>query len=293
MSAIKGQAKAELSDFGKYVGLGLVEVVAVNPEKSELNKLFGKEDSDNDKPIEYVGEDNDGNTKSRIAFWVKEQKTGKLFAHNVTLINKERTNQAGDKNQWINDVLDTGWDSTGDNLPDFFTSFMSKEDEILGPKAFRKAVIGEEALGIFIKAWLGKLNFNKPGAEVILDRKKLFAGNFKDLRSILEEPLITPFVALFGVKTDEDDSSKQYQQIFPRGFLPANFIKHINNGMKWPNDYTRKQWASFQKKVEGVDGKYGWDSYYEFAPIHEYDPSVDVAAQGTPKEAITNVNDNY
>lgn len=306
MSSIKGPRREE-REFEKFVGFFKATVVAINPDREELNVLFGKEDKPEDKPIEYVGTDNDGNDKVRISFWLKDVKSGKLFPHNITIINKERLDQKGIKNQYINNVLDTGWAADPKSeLPDFFTNFLNKEKEVVGEKTYHKAKVGEEELGIIVKAWLGKLNFNHPECNAEIDVNKLLAGNYNELRCHIlpsnateeekKDSLSAPFVALAGVKTDEDDSDKQYQQIFSKAFLPGGFIAYINNGLKFPTDYSRNVWKSFQKKKDDLDnnGKYGFKAYHELVPLTKYDKSKDVAQGGEASETeVTETNDEY
>jgi len=290
---VKGNVRAEVNDYSRYVGLEKFSVVAVCPSREELNTLLGSEGKSEE--IEYCGEDNEGNAKVRLSFWLKGEKTGKFFAHNISLINKEKMDKEKVKFQYINSVLDTSWaEDPEKDFPDWFRSFI-KDDEEIGEKTYKKALVGEEELGIFLKAWFGKIDFYDPAAEITVDRKKLFAGNFKDLRENLSQSYVTPFVGLLGVKTDDEDPSKQYQQIYSKAFLPAYFMISINNGMNF-SQKARKTWDRFVKSVEDPAnaGKYGFKAYYVLEPVCEYDKSKDVSAGGvSSKPPVTASNDNY
>lgn len=308
MSGVKGQRKEE-REFEKYVGMAKVNVVAINPDREQLNALFGKENKEEDKPIEYLSTDNEGNDKVRMTFWLRDEKTKKLFAHNINIIDRYRRDNAETKYQYINTVLDTGWaneDNLEEELPDFFTNFLDKEKNPVGAKKYRKAKAGEEELGIFIKAWLGKLKFNHPDTEVEFDLKRLFAGDYKEIASLMlpenptedqkKESLTSAFVFLLGVSTDKDDKDKQYQQVFSKAFLPGNFITYINNGMNFSTEYAKNTWKNFLKKVEDPvnDGKYAFKAYYELGALKVYDKSKDVAQGGQrEEEEVTEENDQY
>jgi len=302
--AVKGKQRTATEFVKKlYVGFTSVKVVAVNPSREELNKLIGKEDTPEDKPIEYSGTDQEGNDRMRILFCLKDDESKELFFYSFNLTNKERKNKDGDKCQVVNSTCITSWapylkkgDAITDKvdesvLQDWFLNFTSKEKENLGPKKWRKALAGEEELVTLLRAWLGRLNFMDPETEVLVDTKKLFKQNFKELRELISldeegkfttDGLDSPFVILLGVRKDEDDPTKKYQQVWGKGFLPNSFMKYINNGMKFPSDYTKKVWKKFS---EDVTGDYGFDGYTELVPLAEYDPAKDPTGgekTGTP-----------
>ena len=107
--SVKGNVRENTSSGTKYVGFVQVEVRAVNPTRAELNKLFGKEDADDDKEIEYTSVDQDGNDKVRLNFWLQDTDTQKFFIYGFNLINKPRKNKDGSKVQVINNTLGTTW----------------------------------------------------------------------------------------------------------------------------------------------------------------------------------------
>lgn len=320
--AVKGKQKTQ-TEFTKelFVGFTAVKVIAVNPTREELNKILGKEDSPEDKPITYAGNDQEGNDRMRILFVLQDEKTDKIFFHSFNLTNKVRKNKDGDKCQIVNSTCSTSWaplipklnkkgqpevDDEGkqvytDNvnaevIQDWFLNFTSKEKDgekqILGQKKWRPALSGEEELVTLLRSWLGRLDFMDPETEVFVDTDKLFKENFKELRELIsldEEGkftaggLDTPFTVLLGVRTDEEDSTKKYQQIWGKAFLPAGFMKYINNGMKFPTDYSKKIFKKFKEEVEG---EYGFNGYTELAPIAEYDESKDIAGSTTTGKEI-------
>lgn len=287
--AVKGKQR-EQQEFKKelFTGFAAVRVVALNPSREELNKLVGKEDSVDDKPIEYVGKDNDGNTRVRMAFWLRDEVKEKLFVYSFNITNKERKNKNGDKVQVINATCGTTWtpykegsdEANGDLLPEWYKNFTNKEKENLGPKKWRKAISGEEELGNLIRTWLGRMNFQDPDTEVLIDTSRLLAGDYGEVRSLIEGDYDTPFVVLLGVKTDEDDNTKKYQQVWKK-FLPNGFMKYIKNGMKFPSDYSKKVWKDFEDEV---NGEYPFDCYHKLALMAEYDEADDLAGSKETKK---------
>lgn len=311
--AVKGKQR-EQKEFVKelFVGFTTVKVVAVNPNRAELNKLLSKEDSPEDKEIVYTGTDQEGNDRLRIAVWLKDDKNEKLFVHSFNLTNKERKNKDGDKVQLVNQTCTTSWApylKKGDAITekvdesviqDWFLNFTTKDKEVLGPKKYRKALAGEEELATLLRSWLGRLDFMDPDTEVMVDTKKLFKENYKELRELISldpdgvfttEGIDTPFVILTGVRTDEDDNTKKYQQVWSKGFLPAGFMKYINNGNKFPTEYAKKIWDKFSKEVTG---EYGFDGYTELVPLTPYDETKDISGgKKTAQEAPAPQTSDY
>ncbi len=316
--AVKGKQKEQKEFSKELsVGLTAVKVIAINPTREELNKILGKEDSPEDKSITYAGSDQEGHDRMRILFVLKDDKNDKIFFHSFNLTDKVRKNKEGDKCQIVNSTCSTSWaplipavdkkgktmldddgktvytDKVNDSLiQDWFANFTTKEKDgeekkVLGPKKWRPALSGEEELVTLLRSWLGRLDFMDPETEVFVDTAKLFKEDFRELRELIsldEEGNFTaggldqPFVVLLGVRTDEEDSTKKYQQIWGKSFLPAGFMKYINNGLKFPTPYSTKIWKKFKDEVEG---EYGFNGYTELVPITEYDEQKDIA--GTEK----------
>jgi hypothetical protein len=313
MAAVKGKQKVS-TEFVKelFVGFTAVKVVAVNPSREEVNALVGRENSSDDEPIKYLGNDQEGNDRLRLAFWLQDLKSEKLFVHSFNITNKERKNKDGDKVQLVNSTCTTTWvpylkkgDVVTDKIDesviqDWFLNFMDKDKNKLGVKKYRKALAGEEELVTLLRVWLGRMKFSDPEAEVMLDTKKLFKENFKELREIISldekgeftaEGYDAPFVILLGVRTDKEDPSKKYQQVWSKGFLPDGFMRYINNGNKFPSAYTKKTWDKFQSEVIG---DYGFDGFTKLEPIQAYDETEDISGgDSTGQEAPDPASSDY
>ena len=154
---VKGNQANTVSKQAKYIGFTKVQLKAVNPTRSELNKLLGKEDSDDDKEIVYLSQDNDGNDRVRLSFWLYDESLDNYFIHSFNLTDKVRLSKDGVKTQYVNNTCITAWSDVDENLPDWFTSFLDRSKQELGPKEYRKALLGEEELVILLRSWLGRM----------------------------------------------------------------------------------------------------------------------------------------
>lgn len=308
----------EFEGFAKYVGFFKGDVVAINPDRSQLNKLLGREDKPEDKEIDYTG-DKEGVDFARVTFWLSaENHDNLLLSHTITIKNEVRRNKSKEKIQLINQVGDTTWvEADEDNefneetIFDSFKNFTNVTEwllpngeispkyefkakpapgavEVLGPKKYRPALIGEEELAEFLKKWLN-FEYKDPETDILLDTRKLFGGNFKILQEQVGTEVAVFFVALAYVRVDEEDGDKQYQRIFKK-LLPANFMKFINNGCKFPNNFTQKKWDEF---VAECEGEYGPDGAYVLEPLKAYDPQDDFATSKSTKADVTETNSKY
>lgn len=272
---VKGNQRAQTGNFNsKYVGLTSVEVKAFNPSRKELNKLLGKEDSEDDKEITYLDDDKEGNPRLRLSFWLWDEKLKTHFVHSFNLVNKERVSKDGGKKQYINSVCRTTWADEESNLQPMFTHFLDKDKNEIAKKAYKAALVGEEELGLFLRGWLGRLNWNDTDTEVIVNTKKLFKEDYSEIRDQIDGDYSSSFVILLGVATDENDSEKQYQRVYSKGFLPNGFMNYITKGFKFPTDFSKKAWKKFE---EEATGEYGFNCYFELEVVKEYNPDEDPA----------------
>lgn len=289
---IKGTQKTDtLTEKKFYTGFTSVRVAAINPTRAELNKLLDKESGENEKEFVYSDTDKEGNDRTRLTFWLKDENMeNKYWIYSFFLTNKTRTSKDGLKTQYINNVCTTSWVDVPENLDDWFTKFLDKDKNEVGVKEYREALSGEDELAILLRSWLGRMTWSDPETSVFLDVKALIKEDFTEIRSLIESDYDSSFVVLLGVRTDENDPSKQYQQIYGKAFLPGGFINYINKGMKFPTPYSQKAWAKFEKDVEG---EYGFKSYFELVPIKEYNKEDDVAAAGSTLADSTPTNKKY
>ena len=234
----KAQVSKEATEIKRYTGVGSVFVVGVNPNKTELEKLYDRE---LDKDPEYLTE-KDGVTSARIDFIIKTDPTAKcsngielLTKFSMFIRNEYRFNKDKTKVQVIDKYGRTAW----------VTKEQAKAHEIPvyknGPanidKDYRPAYHGEEELTNFIKAYLNIPNVMKyvNNTWVMVDKPEdcearlesideYFKGNFKELRDVIALQPNNKVKVLFGVRTTDDN--KQYQAVYNQMFLKNNITDY-------------------------------------------------------------------
>lgn len=293
MSGVKGKVR-ENADFTRETGFFEGEVIAINPEKAELEKLLGTEI---EGEVEYLStEDIDGKiiNRAQIVFWVKDVITNKLRPARFFLKDLNRTNSITeeerekgdkvDKKQYINSVGVTTWTDKVENLPDWFTQ-----------RSYRIAKVGEEELYNFIQSWLNKLDRFDADTSLSFDFKKLISGDVRDLKEQMKGEYDGTITCLVTVRkvSKEGEEDKFYEQIYSRKFMPGfvwqkrlkeNKVKHV------PVDATfiqkaksadRKKRSSFQKFVlEVTDSQFGVKDFYSLEGLETFNPENNPIASG-------------
>lgn len=237
-------------EFKKYMGVGRVKVVAVNPSLKQLNDLgiqFKEE------PV-YLKDDAEGIKQINFNFWTKATVNGAEVVTPIKLSvkNKVSVSSAG-KTEYINAKGENQWTESAPTKTDYFD-----------PIGCRKAFVGETALIGFIKNWL---NVRK-GGNANLSLEPMFKGNFAELKDLTSN---NDIYVLYMVA--DEKYQNVYSRYFVRGFVSEGdaqeqfkrFIqKQTDSGYEPKEDYTieLQEWS-------GVSP----DSEMTPAPIKEDDPS--------------------
>ena len=303
--AVKGKAREQKPDFVKelYTGFAQVRVVAINPTRDELNKLFGKTEESEKDELVYLRKDKDGNEYLELTFWLRDEDSDKHFIQSIKLYNEERVSRDGKKVQIINSTCGTSWvpfklDKKGNPtnvademlIQDWFLDYTNKDKEVVGQKNWRKAIRGEEELGILLRTWLS-MDWNDPETEVMVDIKKLFAGDLKDLKDMIGDGVFAKsFVILTGVRTNENDSTKKYQAIFSKSYLPSGFMTYIRDGNRFPSDYTKRVWKKF---TDTVSDQYGFTCFHKLVPLQVYNEKEDPVGTNAGRPQMKPAENEY
>ena len=257
-------------DFPKKVGIFEAKVIAINPNEREYKDILGIELKEDSNATNYY---DDVKKKLRVNVWLQDVNSD--FKTNATfwLEHGEKENKDATKKQYINSIGVCSWASSPDLLPAWFL----KRD-------YRVAHIGEEEFLGFVRIWLGGLDFSDMDTEIMLDWKKVMAGNLKDLKEQIDGEFTQTVGALATVKTvDKEDGPKSYQNIFIKSFFPGYSIKSMrvvdyNNpdvvrGLTFRKSAELKMHERF---VVNVAGEYGCKDYYTFKELHDYDPEANL-----------------
>lgn len=225
-----GSESVESSGAKRYVGVAAVNVLAVNPTKEELEKIYNT--PVNKEPV-YISETNgrEGTVKQiRVDFIVKADPKvnnglSPVSKVSIFLNNEPKFTLNGEKMQIVNKYGDFTYITeeelkAGKNPNGWF-----EMDDI------RPALVGEEEITGFLKALLNvpASHFRMPDgtykkienisdAEARLDTiSKFFDGDISELKNIISMVPSYKVKVVFGVKNGSD--GKLYQDIYTRKFL--------------------------------------------------------------------------
>ena len=284
MAFATGKESTEGVAVKRYIGVAPVYVLAVNPNKAELEKLY---DTELENAPEYIGEaeiGQEGNKHKvpqvRLDFIVQtdpEKCSGIDMKTKVSFfIKKEvRYNRDETKVQVINKYGETTWlpieNAKNGTVPENLSWFEAAD--------FRAAFIGEEELTAFIKAYLNIPNKSyrkkdgtvvelkdKSEAEARLDKiADYFKGDFSELRNVIALQPKNKVKCMFGVRTT--DENKQYQSVYTQKFLKNNVT-----------DYSKLDEELQERKANGAYP----DTEFSICDLKEY--SVEATEFATTTE---------
>ena len=236
----KTQESTEASSgFKRYVGVGSSYVLAVNPNKKELDELMGYE-SQNEP--EYVV-DTDNGKEARITFIVKtdpETNNGIEITNRLTftLRNTPAYNKDKTKVQVIDDFGNHMWANVAD-AKEGKPILRSNGNPAKIDTKYRMAGDGECDLVDFLKAYLGiedvftysndtwtKKENTSDYMFKLEHIKDYFSGNVSELKEALALRPHNKVKLLYGVRTT--DEGKQYQVVASKG----DFILKNNANVK-------------------------------------------------------------
>ena len=256
MAFAKGQETVDnVAIVKRYTGVAPCYVVGVNPNKTELEKIYG---TTIENEPEYRGSvDVDGRKieNVRVDFIVKtvaEDNNGIEMTSKVALfLRKEyRFNRDKTKVQVIDKYGRTAWvtveQAKAKEIPVYANGPANLDAD------YRPCFVGEEELTNFIKAYLNIPNVMKyvDNKWIMVDNPadcvarldnidKYFSGNYDELRDVIALQPKNRVKILFGVKTN--DEGKQYQAVFTQMFL--------KNGVR---DYSKLEKELADRKAAGA-----------------------------------------
>ena len=270
----KTQESTETQEFKKYIGVGSSFVVAVNPTKKELEKIYDHE-IQNDP--EYVV-DTDNGKEARITFVVK---TDPEACNGIEIINRVmftlRNAPAYNRDQTMVQVIDKYGNVTWTSIEDAKAGkkIMSRKGN---PQKiddnYRMACVGEADLVGFLKAFLCvKDAFNyvngvwvkKDDADDYLfgleHIKDYFNGDFSEVKEAIALQPNNKVKLLYGVRTT--DEGKQYQTVATR------------NGMVLYNAAGSKALSHLEKDLADTKENGGYaTTEFEVKELSEYTVSA-------------------
>lgn len=229
----KGQETSDSFEVKRYIGVGSVKVVSVNPSKNELEKLYNTEIENEPQYLGNVVNSEGNNVRTaRLDFIVKTdtEKSDIDLTTKVTFFLRDefRYNRDKSKVQIIDKYGRTAW-ATVEQVKNHEIPIYSNGPANID-KDYRPLYNGEEDLTNFIKTYLNipnvmkyvngtwVMNSNPEDSEARLDKiKNYFNGDFSEIKSVISLQPNNKVKVLFGVRSTDD--GKQYQTAYTRMFL--------------------------------------------------------------------------
>lgn len=279
--AIKLGKESVEGAFKLYKGIGAFNIIAVNPNKKELEELQGR---DIENEPEYKTKNDDGQDVMRVTFYAKTNPEAKvnngielMLPISFMLVKDKRVGQGSGKIQIVDKYGRFAWATQEDIDSKSIPMYKSGPANI--SKDYRLTYQGEESLVEFLKTWLNIPNpadykdgqwvmkKDPSDSEVSLDMDALFKGNITELKDLVKLAASYMVKAAVGVKTTEE--GKQYQAVFTRMFVK----NAVTNYSKLDAAITDFQNNGGAKTTE-----------YSVEPLHE---NVVEATQFAPKTEDT------
>lgn len=222
----------------RYIGIGTASVLAVNPTREELNKIYGN-DSNTDPIVYNSTREIDGKAipTARISFVIKLDAADNNGIDFITTLNfnlekRNRVSMDGNKVQVIDEYGRTSW-VTQDEFKTKSIPVYANGPAKISPN-YRPILRGEENLVKFLKAFLSiddidifnsttnKFETNKSPNDCIINLEHIadyFNGNFNEIKEGIALQPDNKVKILFGVR--HSDNNIDYQDFFNSCFLRA------------------------------------------------------------------------
>lgn len=233
MAFAKGSESTDGAIVKRYTGVAPCYVVGVNPSKSELETIYGTTIENVPEYRSSVDVEGKKIETVRIDFIVKTDPANsneiEMTSKVALFLRKEyRFNRDKSKVQVIDKYGRTAWvtidQAKAHEVPVYANGPANLDSD------YRPCFVGEEELTNFIKAYLNIPNVMKyvDGKWVMVDNPedcvarldcidKYFAGDYTELKEVINLQPNNKVKILFGVKTNDD--GKQYQAVFTQMFL--------------------------------------------------------------------------
>lgn len=281
MAFAKGSESTDGTIVKRYTGVAPCYVVGVNPSKSELETIYGTTIENVPEYRSSVDVDGKKIETVRIDFIVKTDPTNSneidMTSKVALFLRKEyRFNRDKSKVQVIDKYGRTAWvtieQAKAHEVPVYANGPANLDSD------YRPCFVGEEELTNFIKAYLNIPNVMKyvDGKWVMVDNpedcvarldciEKYFAGDYTELKEVINLQPNNKVKILFGVKTNDD--GKQYQAVFTQMFM--------KNGVR---DYSKLAKELDDRKAAGA---YPTTEFF-IGALKEYTTEATNFASSTP-----------
>ena len=294
MAISKGNASKEAQEFKRYIGVCPVFVKAVNPSKTEHEKLFNT--TLEEAPV-YVQdkEDAEGNSYKNVRISIVMQPDVKKIGFEMPLVtmplfvtNQKQFGAKSGKYQVVDKYGRFAWATEAEiSAKEIPTNSNGKKADISND--YRIAYVGEEALTKFIRAflyipeitvWDNNEQCRVPNTkdkpeecECRLDVEtfeKLFKGDFSDIKDILGFQPTNKIKVCLGVRTDAN--GRLFQSVYTKKFISNAATSYSSLDKALQDDIA---YATTHNKTLNTE--------YSAKKVHEYSvtPTTFTAPEGS------------
>lgn len=245
MAFAKGQESTEGSVRKLFKGVGSSYIVAINPNKAELEKLLDRTLEEEPVYVEEKEEEGRKIKQVRVVFYLKPDGNKYLDAEGnkvetvvpltFFLRGEYRKGSNSGKYQVIDEYGRTAW-ATEEEINEHKIPMYSSGPANITAN-YRKAVSGEEDLTNFLIAYLNIQSCQKyvdgkwimrPESELMMSQARLdhiqdyFKGDVDELKAAVAMQPENTVKVCYGIKTNDD--GRMFQTVYSRMFL-KNFSK--------------------------------------------------------------------
>ena len=219
--------------------------------------------------------DADGFDQVRVDFYLRAHKDNDMFIMSFYIKNKPKKDRSGSKFLFINTVAQSQ-----------YATDESMVGKVTASRPLRIAKEGELELHEFLRYYLSGMDFKSDDAELMIDVKKLFKGDYSELKDLVGMAATKKILCLATIKTKADGT--EVQEVFNKAFYYENGLAQIRN-----TDYTKpevirsislkgdKERSLLEKFINKIAGEYGCKHYYKLCEYTDYDPSSNVVSSNS------------
>ena len=262
-----------LQDFPRYIGVGSVNILAVNPDNKKLASLgWTIQDGAQEPQYVYVNEQGKKSARVRFMLQLEEIDTKPIVPIDFWISEDLILSQPKDGEEQKCRVIDyfcRTANVTKAELKSHAIPTKDNGDKVAISPDYRICHRGEESILLFLKKWLNMDDFEifraggwvpaeKPGKLSIDNWKSLCNGDVSEVNDIIAAKPDNRCKVIFGVRTEDDN--KMYQTFFPFFFL-ANPVRPGAGG---EYSQVKKKLDYFYKNPRNAS------QLFEAYPVHEY-----------------------
>lgn len=233
----------EIVDYKKYLGVGSINVLCVNPDNAKL-KMYGWNIPDNaDEPQYVITKERDGklvtSTRIRLLVQIQDLEDKPIVPLDFWIGPEVTQNAAGDKGKIIDNFGRTAWGTRDEIRARKIPQYKSGSANISSD--YRMCHRGEEELIRFIFKYLNITplqifsrstnsyeDTKNPGKFAFDNWQKLCDGDTKELEGYLRLHPQNQVKVMFGIRTNDDN--RTYQTFINDTFLVNSSKPDRNTG---------------------------------------------------------------